>query len=69
MIFFDTETNPSCAEILILDFDKALVLGDTARDRMLLGNEAQDMKEAFAIALSKRDMLQSLPKEVKRLLQ
>lgn len=54
---------------MILDFDKALVLGDSARDKMLLRNEAQDMKEAFDIALSKRDMLESLPKEVKRLLQ
>ncbi len=57
------------AEIMILDFDKALVLGDNARDKMLLRNEAQDMKEAFDIVLSKKDMLQSLPKEVKRLLQ
>ncbi len=56
-------------EIVILDFDKALVLGDSARDKMLLRNEAKEMEEAFDIVLSKRDMLQSLPKEVKRLLQ
>ncbi len=53
-------------EIVILDFDKAVVLGDSARDSLLLRNEAQDMEEALDIALSKKDMLGSLPKEVKK---
>ncbi|KAI1843492.1 hypothetical protein JX266_010318 [Neoarthrinium moseri] len=56
-------------EIMILDLDKSLVLGNSARDKMLLRNEAQEMAEALDTALSKKDMLQSLPKEVKRLLK
>lgn len=44
------------------------MLGNGARDRMLLRNEAQDMQDALDSALSKKDMMLSLPNEVKRLL-
>lgn len=52
---------------MILDFDKALVLGSSVRDELLLRNEMQDMQQAFDIVLSKKDILQTLPKEVRRL--
>ncbi|KAF7540121.1 hypothetical protein G7054_g1591 [Neopestalotiopsis clavispora] len=55
-------------ELFILDFDKALVLGDSARDNSRLVDEANRLEEILEQAMAKQDETEDLSAEVKRLL-
>ncbi|ETS80024.1 hypothetical protein PFICI_07553 [Pestalotiopsis fici W106-1] len=55
-------------KLYILDFDKALVLGDTARDKSRFADEANRLQQILEQATSKQDETKDLPAEVKRLL-
>lgn len=55
-------------ELIILDFDKARVLGNTARDKVLFEEELERMDEMLLKILSGKDWVDSVPKEVQKLL-
>ncbi|KAM0813314.1 putative Protein kinase domain-containing protein [Seiridium cardinale] len=48
--------------------EKALVLGDTARDKVLLAEKAKRIADMLEQAMSNKPIVESLPREIKQLL-